>query len=104
MMIDRESVISEFSDRLRNDRFVTLLGPGGIGKTTIALAVGHAAAEEFGGEVYLSTWKTSPIRVMLQGLLRHPWELHSNRKTPAWNWSTSFVRESFLSFSIAVSM
>src|SRR6267378_1190743 len=52
MMIDRESVISEVSDKLRDERFVTLLGPGGIGKTTIASAVGHAAAEEFGGEVY----------------------------------------------------
>jgi predicted ATPase len=31
---------------------VTLLGPGGIGKTTIALAVGRGAAEEFGGKVY----------------------------------------------------
>jgi len=31
---------------------VTLLGPGGIGKTTIALAVGRAAVEEFGGNVY----------------------------------------------------
>ena len=27
--------------------FVTLLGPGGIGKTTIASAVGRAVAEEF---------------------------------------------------------
>ena len=53
MMIDRESVISEVNDKLRDERFVTLLGPGGIGKTTIALAVGRAAAEEFGGEVYL---------------------------------------------------
>src|SRR3981081_2816266 len=53
MMIDHESVISEVSDKLRDERFVTLLGPGGIGKTTIALAVGRAAAEEFGGEVYL---------------------------------------------------
>jgi predicted ATPase/DNA-binding winged helix-turn-helix (wHTH) protein len=51
-MIDRESVISEAKDKLRDGRFVTLLGPGGIGKTTIASAVGHAAAEEFGGEVY----------------------------------------------------
>src|SRR3984885_11144626 len=51
-MIDRESVIGEVSDKLRAERFVTLLGPGGIGKTTIASAVGHAAAEEFGGEVY----------------------------------------------------
>jgi predicted ATPase len=52
MMIDRESVISEVNDKLRDGRFVTLLGPGGIGKTTIALAVGSDAAEEFGGEVY----------------------------------------------------
>jgi DNA-binding winged helix-turn-helix (wHTH) protein len=52
MMIDRESVISEVSDRLRNERFVILIGPGGIDKTNIALAVGRAAAEEFGGEVY----------------------------------------------------
>jgi predicted ATPase/DNA-binding winged helix-turn-helix (wHTH) protein len=54
MMIGRETVISEVSDKLRDERFVTLLGPGGIGKTTIASAVGHAAAEEFGGEVYFA--------------------------------------------------
>src|SRR5882762_5891678 len=52
MMIGCETVIREVSDKLRDERFVTLLGPGGIGKTTIALAVGRAAAEEFGGEVY----------------------------------------------------
>src|SRR6202795_316534 len=52
MMIGRETVISEVSDKLRNERFVTLLGPGGIGKTTIALAVGRVVAEEFGGNVY----------------------------------------------------
>src|SRR5712692_9303625 len=52
MMIGRETVVSEVSDKLRNERFVTLLGPGGIGKTTIALAVGRAATEEFGGKVY----------------------------------------------------
>src|ERR1700756_2378735 len=51
VMIGRESAISEVTDKLREERFVTLLGPGGIGKTTIALAVGRAAAEEFGGEV-----------------------------------------------------
>src|SRR3984893_14335547 len=52
MMIGRETVIGEVKDKLRDGRFVTLLGPGGIGKTTIASAVGHAAAEEFGGQVY----------------------------------------------------
>jgi DNA-binding winged helix-turn-helix (wHTH) protein len=52
MMIGYETVVSEVSDKLRNERFVTLLGPGGIGKTTIALAVGRAAAEEFSGQVH----------------------------------------------------
>src|ERR1700730_2714114 len=52
MMVGRELVVGEVKDKLRDGRFVTLLGPGGIGKTTIALAVGRAAAEEFGGEVY----------------------------------------------------
>jgi predicted ATPase len=54
MMIDRESVLSEVKDNLRAKRFVTLLGPGGIGKTTIAVAAGHAIAEEFGGEVFFA--------------------------------------------------
>jgi predicted ATPase/DNA-binding winged helix-turn-helix (wHTH) protein len=52
LTIGRESVISEVADKLRDQRFVTLLGPGGIGKTTIALAVGRAAAQEFGGQVH----------------------------------------------------
>src|SRR3981189_2168064 len=52
MMIGPETVVGEVSDKLRDERFVTLLGPGGIGKTTIALAVGRAAAEEFGGKVH----------------------------------------------------
>ncbi|MET4198677.1 winged helix-turn-helix domain-containing protein [Bradyrhizobium sp. LA6.8] len=52
MMIGRETVAREVSDKLRNDRFVTLLGPGGIGKTTIALAVGRAVTGEFGSEIY----------------------------------------------------
>jgi predicted ATPase/DNA-binding winged helix-turn-helix (wHTH) protein len=52
MMIGRETMVREVGEKLRNERFVTLLGPGGIGKTTIALAVGRAATEEFGGKVY----------------------------------------------------
>src|ERR1700687_148735 len=52
MMIGRETVVGEVSDKLRDERFVTLLGPGGIGKTTIALAVGRAVAEAFAGKVH----------------------------------------------------
>src|SRR5271169_2307626 len=35
MMIGRETVVRDVSDKLRNERFVSLLGPGGIGKTTV---------------------------------------------------------------------
>jgi len=52
IMIGREAVVSEVSDKLRNERFVTLLGPGGIGKTTIALGVARAVAKEFAGKVH----------------------------------------------------
>lgn len=51
-LVGREQVLIEVMDNLRAERFVTLLGPGGIGKTTIAVAAGHAMAEEFGGDVY----------------------------------------------------
>ena len=51
-MIGRGPVLNEVRDSLREERFVTLLGPGGIGKTTIAVSVGHAMGEEFDGEVY----------------------------------------------------
>jgi predicted ATPase/DNA-binding winged helix-turn-helix (wHTH) protein len=66
VMIGRETVVSQVSDKLRKERFVTLLGPGGIGKTTIALAVGRAAAEEFGGNVYFVDLEslTGPRRVV----------------------------------------
>lgn len=40
--IGREDVVQRLSDRLLDERFITLRGPGGIGKTTVALAVAHA--------------------------------------------------------------
>ncbi|WP_172806008.1 ATP-binding protein [Bradyrhizobium erythrophlei] len=51
-MVGRDLILSDVLESLRKQRFVTLLGPGGIGKTTIAVAAGHALAAEFGGAVY----------------------------------------------------
>jgi predicted ATPase/DNA-binding winged helix-turn-helix (wHTH) protein len=51
-MVGRDLILGDVQESLREQRFVTLLGPGGIGKTTIAVAAGHALAAEFGGEVY----------------------------------------------------
>jgi predicted ATPase/DNA-binding winged helix-turn-helix (wHTH) protein len=51
-MVGRDQTLGDVQGSLREERFVTLLGPGGIGKTTIAVAAGHDLAEEFGGQVY----------------------------------------------------
>jgi DNA-binding winged helix-turn-helix (wHTH) protein len=43
MLISREATLSEVRNWIRQGRFVTLLGRGGTGKTTVAVAAGHDA-------------------------------------------------------------
>jgi predicted ATPase/DNA-binding winged helix-turn-helix (wHTH) protein len=50
-MVGRQEAIREISDKLESERFVTLVGPGGIGKTTVALAVAHALLAAFDSAV-----------------------------------------------------
>lgn len=44
-MVGREEEIEKISQRVMQGRFVTIVGPGGIGKTTVAIGVGHALIE-----------------------------------------------------------
>ncbi|MEH2493158.1 ATP-binding protein [Bradyrhizobium sp. AZCC 2230] len=46
-MVGREDVLSELAARLLSERFVTLRGPGGIGKSTVAIALAHEMWETF---------------------------------------------------------
>ncbi len=48
-MIDREVEIEEIPVRLMATRFVTIVGAGGVGKTTLAIAVGHRLMKSFDG-------------------------------------------------------
>lgn len=50
-MVGREEEIRQISQRIIEGRFVTIVGPGGIGKSTVAVAVGHALIEAYQGAI-----------------------------------------------------
>jgi predicted ATPase len=48
-MLGREETVQLISEELTARRFLTIIGPGGIGKTTLATAVGHRMLAAFDG-------------------------------------------------------
>jgi len=50
-MIGRDEVVEKILAELSLHRFVTVVGPGGIGKTSVALAVAHRRFSAFDGQV-----------------------------------------------------
>ncbi len=46
-MVGRDDAIAAISDRLTTSRFVTIAGPGGVGKTAVAVAIAHDLLETF---------------------------------------------------------
>jgi predicted ATPase/DNA-binding winged helix-turn-helix (wHTH) protein len=51
-MVGRDREVTDVIKRLRKQRFVSIVGAGGIGKTTVALAVAHEVLSEFAGAVH----------------------------------------------------
>jgi predicted ATPase/DNA-binding winged helix-turn-helix (wHTH) protein len=47
----RDDTVRLISEKLVTERFVTIVGHGGMGKTTVALSVAHALLNEFDGAV-----------------------------------------------------
>lgn len=50
-MVGREEVVHSIGADLIAERFITIIGPGGMGKTTVAIAVAHSLLEEFADAV-----------------------------------------------------
>lgn len=46
-MVGREQIVRDIGDDLIAERFITIIGPGGMGKTTVAIAVAHDMLKEF---------------------------------------------------------
>lgn len=51
-MIGRDDAVRTLSAQLMMWRFVSIVGPGGIGKTTVAISVAHALLNGFNGAVF----------------------------------------------------
>ncbi|HWO36045.1 MAG TPA: winged helix-turn-helix domain-containing protein, partial [Candidatus Acidoferrum sp.] len=51
-IVGRQEAIQEIAEEILAKRFVSVVGPGGIGKTTVAVAVAHRLLAEFDGVVH----------------------------------------------------
>ena len=51
-MVGRDEIVAALSIELTYQRFLSIVGPGGIGKTTVAVAVAHAVLDEFDGAIF----------------------------------------------------
>jgi predicted ATPase/DNA-binding winged helix-turn-helix (wHTH) protein len=51
-VLGRDGVVRDLTRQLTEQRFVSIVGPGGIGKTTVSLVVAHEVLSEFAGAVY----------------------------------------------------
>jgi predicted ATPase/DNA-binding winged helix-turn-helix (wHTH) protein len=75
-LIGREDILNRLSADIEAYRFVSLVGSGGVGKTSVALALGHRAAELYEDGVVFADFTTLSSRSMLVdrlvGILRLP--------------------------------
>jgi predicted ATPase/DNA-binding winged helix-turn-helix (wHTH) protein len=51
-IVGRAECIAHLHEKFREHRFLTIVGPGGIGKTTVAVIVAHELYHAFDGAVY----------------------------------------------------
>jgi predicted ATPase/DNA-binding winged helix-turn-helix (wHTH) protein len=52
-MVGRDAAVQAIAAQLASQRFVTIVGPGGIGKTTVAVSIGHAVAADYRGVCFV---------------------------------------------------
>jgi predicted ATPase/DNA-binding winged helix-turn-helix (wHTH) protein len=51
-MVGRDDTVRTLSAQLMAQRFVSIIGPGGMGKTTVAISIAHALIDDFAGAVF----------------------------------------------------
>src|SRR3984885_11111516 len=51
-MVGRDETVRSLAEQLQMRRFVSIVGPGGVGKTTVAISVAHALVDGFHDAVF----------------------------------------------------
>jgi predicted ATPase/DNA-binding winged helix-turn-helix (wHTH) protein len=51
-MVGRDDTVRVLSTQLMTERFISIVGPGGMGKTTVAVSIAHALIDNFEGAVF----------------------------------------------------
>jgi predicted ATPase len=68
--IGRDRELEQTAAALGQARLVTLTGPGGIGKTRLAVAVGERLQDRFAGMVFVPLATVTDPRLVLAGVAR----------------------------------
>ena len=91
-LIGREDERAEVAIRLRRSRLVTLTGPGGIGKTRLALAVAAEAAPEYADGVWLAALEALPDGAEVAGQIASALHLKEEADRPRLQGLTDHLR------------
>ena len=51
-MVGRDDIVRSLAEQLQMRRFVSIVGPGGIGKTTVAISVAHTRTDGFHDAIF----------------------------------------------------
>jgi predicted ATPase len=81
-MRGRDDTVRLISEKLVTERFVTIVGHGGMGKTTVALSVAHALLTEFGGAVCFADLGTISDPRLLAGTVASAFGLPVQSEDP----------------------
>ena len=88
-LVGREDERLEVTAKLRRSRLVTLTGPGGIGKTRLAVEVAGEAAPEFADGVWLVSLEALADEDRLEGQIAG---LLGLKETPGQSWRESLAQ------------
>jgi len=90
LMVGRDNAVRELAARLKKQRFVSIVGAGGIGKTTVVLAVAHRMLPKFQGAVHFLDLATIEDPRLLASTLATQLGLVSDQRSPD---NLTFLRE-----------